>query len=260
MTNLLSDAIYQLPQMPKVVQSLIASFDAPNINADQLARQLATDQVLTAKVLRLANSAHYGASRQIASVNDAVVLLGVDALRTLVLASGVVGTLQAPEGFDIRQFWRNSFDMAALCKWLAGFTSLNKETAFTCGMMHNIGGLIIHIAANENSDTIDAATTEPSLFAELGAELAEHWKFPQSISEAIRHQLTPEQAKPPGDYAHLLLLANCLNALHPHSPLHVADKLPAAPLRHLHIQPSAIDGNLAELDQLKGDFDALLDP
>lgn len=79
----------KLPNIPKVVQELIESFNDENVNTEAIANKISADQVLTAKVLRAANSAHYGGHRKVASVNDAVLILGFNAVRTLVLASGL---------------------------------------------------------------------------------------------------------------------------------------------------------------------------
>ena len=125
---------HQLPSIPKVVQELLRDFDDPNVDAGKIAAKLQLDQALTAKVLRLANSSFYGGTRKVSSVNDAVVLLGVDSLRTMVAAGGVVAAFKAPEGFDLRAFWRKSFMVAGLCRWLVKrgkLRNLNAETAFT---------------------------------------------------------------------------------------------------------------------------------
>ena len=214
----------QLPNIPKVVQELIESFGDDDINTDAIAKKLASDQVLTAKVLRMANSARYGGNRKIGSVNDAVVVLGFNALRTLVLASGLTSAFKPPEGFDIKQFWRNSFTCAALCKWLAKFTKLDPEVAFTCGMMHNIGGLLIQTLAPEKAAHIDGAVAlggnrkqeqDSALgfdFAQAGAELAQTWRFPNDIVEAVRFQLAPDQPAPYAKIVYLSMFILSMNA------------------------------------------------
>ncbi len=98
--NLIDNA-QKLPNIPKVVQELIESFGDENINNEAIAKKISADQVLTAKVLRAANSAHYGGNRKVGSVSDAVFVLGFNAVRTLVLASGMTGAFKAPEGFDL---------------------------------------------------------------------------------------------------------------------------------------------------------------
>ncbi|RYY04229.1 MAG: HDOD domain-containing protein [Gammaproteobacteria bacterium] len=208
MVNLqnLIDNAQKLPNIPKVVQELIESFGDENVSNDAIAKKISADQVLTIKVLRAANSAHYGGNRKVGSVNDAVFLLGFNAVRTLVLASGLTGAFKAPEGFDLRKFWHDSFAVAATCKWLARYSHDDAETAFTCGMIHNIGELLIHILlpneCAEMQKVVDKGARNVDIeknylgfdFSEAGAELAHRWKFPDAIVKGIRYQLDPHKA------------------------------------------------------------------
>jgi HD-like signal output (HDOD) protein len=199
----LIDNAQKLPNIPKVVQELIESFGDDNINNEEIAKKISADQVLTAKVLRAANSAHYGGNRKVGSVNDAVFILGFNAVRTLVLASGLTGAFKAPEGFDLPKFWHDSFAVASTCKWLARFSHDDVETAFTTGMMHNIGELLIHILMPEEcaeiQKVVDKGARNSDIeknflgfnFPEAGAELAMRWKFPEAIVDGIRDQLNP---------------------------------------------------------------------
>ncbi len=202
----LIDNAQKLPNIPKVVQELIESFGDENVSNDAIAKKISSDQVLTIKVLRAANSAHYGGNRKVGSVNDAVFLLGFNAVRTLVLASGLTGAFKAPEGFDLRKFWHDSFAVAATCKWIARYSHDDAETAFTCGMIHNIGELLIHILlpaeCAEMQKVVDKGARNVDIernylgfdFSEAGAELANRWKFPDAIVKGIRHQLEPQAA------------------------------------------------------------------
>jgi len=204
--NLIDNA-QKLPNIPKVIQELIESFGDDDVSNNEIAKKISSDQVLTIKVLRAANSAHYGGNRKIGSVSDAVFLLGFNAVRTLVLASGLTGAFKAPEGFDIRRFWHDSFAVAATCKWVAKFSRDDLETAFTCGMIHNIGELLIHILmpveCADIQKAIDngasSAESEKNYlgfdFADAGAELANRWKFPEAIVQGIRYQLNPSEAE-----------------------------------------------------------------
>ena len=204
--NLIDNA-QKLPNIPKVVQELIESFGDENVSNDAIAKKISADQVLTIKVLRAANSAHYGGNRKVGSVNDAVFLLGFNAVRTLVLASGLTGAFKAPEGFDIKKFWRDSFAVAAICKWMARYSHDDAETAFTCGMIHNIGELLIHILlpneCAEMQKVVEKGARNVDIeknylgfdFSEAGAELAHRWKFPVAIVKSIRYQLDPHEAE-----------------------------------------------------------------
>jgi HD-like signal output (HDOD) protein len=197
------DVLFQqpnaLPSAPKIVQELISSFKDENVSAENIARKLATDPVLSAKLLRLANSAYYHISRSVNNVNDAVAMLGFVTVRTLVITSGLVDGFKSSPGLDLKQFWRYSLNTAVTAKWLAKQIDENSELAFTVGMMHGIGQLVIHVALPEQATLLDK-TVNPldtrrfdaerdSLgydYAEVGAELAVRWKFPDAFSEAIR--------------------------------------------------------------------------
>lgn len=216
----LIDNAQKLPNIPKVVQELIESFGDENVNNEEIAQKISADQVLTAKVLRAANSAHYGGNRKVASVSDAVFVLGFNAVRTLVLASGFTGAFKAPEGFDLPKFWHDSFAVAATSKWLARFSHDDAEAAFTCGMMHNIGELMIHILMPEEcveiQKIVDRGARNSDIeknvlgfnYPEAGAELANRWKFPESIVDGIRHQLEPAVAEPFSRFAAIIHIAD----------------------------------------------------
>jgi HD-like signal output (HDOD) protein len=222
--NLIDNA-QKLPNIPKVVQELIESFGDENVSNDAIAKKISADQVLTIKVLRAANSAHYGGNRKVGSVNDAVFLLGFNAVRTLVLASGLTGAFKAPEGFDLKQFWHDSFAVAATCKWIARYSHDDAETAFTCGMIHNIGELLIHILlpaeCAEMQKVVDKGARNVDIeknylgfdFSEAGAELAHRWKFPDAIVKGIRYQLDPHEAETFPRLAGVINLALYINKM-----------------------------------------------
>jgi len=155
LNHLISNAQH-MPNIPKVVQELIKSFGEDNVDSCEVAEKLSKDQAMTAKVLRMANSSKYGGHRNVGSVNDAVVLLGFNALRTMVLASGLTSAFPTPDGFNIKSFWVKSFSVASISKWIAQqVPDVDAEIAFTCGMIHDIGGLLTHILVNEEAQEID---------------------------------------------------------------------------------------------------------
>lgn len=192
-----------LPSIPKVVQELIASFNNPDINSGHIATILSNDQALTAKVLRMANSVRYGGHRNVGSVKDAVLILGFNSLRTLILSVGFTSALKGPEGFDLRGFWLKSFKMANRCKWLAKALKLDAEVAYSCGLLHAIGEYLIHLVNPEQAIAIDKRVNtgesrsrlEQQLlgfdYTQAGAALADFWYFPQEIVQAIRYQENP---------------------------------------------------------------------
>jgi HD-like signal output (HDOD) protein len=268
--NLIDNA-QKLPNIPKVVQELIESFGDESIKNDEIAKKISADQVLTAKVLRAANSAHYGGNRKVGSVSDAVFLLGFNAVRTLVLASGMTGAFKAPEGFDLPAFWHNSFAVASTCKWLAKFSKDDAETAFTCGMIHNIGELLIHIIlpdeCKEIQKIVDRGGRNSDIeknvlgfnFPEAGAELAHRWKFPDVIVAGIRHQLNPLAAPEFSRFAALINIADYI--VHENEKdggATIVEKFPNDLATKLGINLVKLMERIDETNDLIGGFDELL--
>ena len=216
--------VYDLPSIPKVVQELIATFNNKNADAATISHHIQSDPVIAAKVLRLANSVRYGAGRKVASLDSAVVLLGIDTLKTLVIASGVTGTFKSIPGLDTKSFWRNSFMVANICKLIAkNARDLDPETAFTCGMLHNIGVALMYLVHSPEMKKIEEqcnqgaerTVQERIQFGfdnnEVGAELARHWKFPDVIVHALRYQGNPLVSEPFSPYAAIIKLAEYIN-------------------------------------------------
>lgn len=212
----------QIPNIPKIVQELIESFNKDDADGDAISEKISKDQALTARVLRMANSAHYGGHRSVGSMSEAVVLLGFNSLRTLVLASGLAGSIKPPISINIKYFWHKSFMIGSFCKWLAEPTQFDEEVAFTCGMLHDIGGLLTHILDSEQAVAVDnlieqghprVETEQDYLgfsYFEAGAELAKRWKFPLSIVNAIYYQETPSTDDGYQHYAGLIKIAKSL--------------------------------------------------
>lgn len=214
-----------LPQIPQVVKDLIATFNDLDTDVRTVAGKIGKDAVITAKTLRLANSARYGRSRQVATVTEASVRLGLDVLRNMVLAAGLVDIYPNVPHFDLKGFWRQSFNVGELCRLLATKSGCDSELSFTCGMLHNIGELIIHAAepdlAAELDERVSAgearAYAEHAVlgftYAEVGAELSSRWLFPDVIQLAIRNQRVPLLAEPFSQYAALVYMASYLERL-----------------------------------------------
>ena len=196
-----------LPTAPKVVEELISSFDNADVSVEEIARKLSLDPVLSAKLLRLANSAYYHVSRRIGNVEDAVRMLGFVTVRTLVISSGLVGGFKTVPGLALKPFWRYSLHTAVVAKWIAKKVGVNTDLAFTIGMMHAIGQLVMHCGMATETAALDtkmglydgarAATERDTFgfdFAEVGAELAVRWKFPDIFPDTIRSFPEPSGA------------------------------------------------------------------
>ena len=200
--------VRDLPALPAVVMELIQSVGDANISAEQLAAKISQDQALAATTLRLANSSFYGLSRQVSSIAEATTILGFRTLRSVATAAGLVGGFSdaACRGFHFDAFWRHSIGTALCARALAQAVRLDEETAFTLGLMHDIGRLLLvsryaerFAVALEYQKLQDCLTSEAELFAfgtehaAVGALVAEHWHFAPAIGAAIAQHHDPRQ-------------------------------------------------------------------
>jgi HD-like signal output (HDOD) protein len=201
----------KLPMIPKVVQELVNSFSRSDVvNSDEIALTVGHDQVLTARVLRLANSARFGGSRRVGSLDDALIILGFDNLRVLVIASGVTGATANIPNFDLKSFWQRCFEIANTSRVVARLAHQNPQLAFTCGLLARIGELVLHVAVPEKTPEIDHLVNqgrdrmevEHELLgvdsAQVGSELAWRWSLPDNIVSAIgkQHPLARQKEAP----------------------------------------------------------------
>jgi HD-like signal output (HDOD) protein len=193
-----------LPAMSRTVSDLLAEMNKDDPSPKRVADLVAHDPALTTRVLRLSNSSFFRVSRQIGSAEEAVALLGMTHVRSLVMAAALGSSFKNVPGVDMVQFWRYSLRVADISKSLAGVLRQNEGNAFTAGLVHAIGDLIMHIAMPDVIGPIDMGTPPLDLrraeversvlgytYAEVGAGMAEKWQFPTTIVSALRLQTAP---------------------------------------------------------------------
>jgi HD-like signal output (HDOD) protein len=215
----LIDQPNKLPTIPKVAQKLIESFSAEDISEREIANQLAADPALSAKLLRLANSAYFHVSRTVGTIDDALRMLGFVMVRNLVLGNGMVTAFRNTPGIDLSQFWRYNLYTACASRWLANTAGVNGDMIFTLGMMHGIGQLQMHAGMPEvmapldqQMNVLDAGRAELEKnvlgfhYGEVSAELAKIWNFPPALIAALRdipQPWAPTEFSEPAAWVHL---------------------------------------------------------
>lgn len=204
-----------LPAMPSVTMELMLAFTDEELETETLARKLSRDQALVARVLRVANSPFYGLRRQICTVQEAIVVLGLSSVRMLVTAAAVIGQFPTRERRDdLHAFWQHSIGVACcakvLCEHVGEHVGENHDTAFVCGLLHDIGRLVLvhyyplqyaqveDYCVLEDVSRLDAERAVLGLdHAAIGAALVAHWNFPQQIQQAVAgHHLTEAATAP----------------------------------------------------------------
>ena len=199
----LFDQVHKIPKVPEVVRTLITQLNDPKINMDLIAKNVEKEQVIAVKVLRIVNSAYFGLPRKVASINDAVIMLGIRQMKTLVIATGMVSLFPEIANFDIKSFWANSIRTACYAKWLAAEVSIDQDTVFTAGLISNLGSVLIYIGAPREAYEIEQqlkAGGSRSLIEErcLGftsqdvcAQLCCLWNFPEDLVTTIEQSGDP---------------------------------------------------------------------
>jgi HD-like signal output (HDOD) protein len=193
-----------LPSAPKVVRKLIETFDQEEVDAMLVASYIEDDPVLTAKLLKTANSAFFGITRQVSNAREAMNVLGMIKVRALVIAASLGEGFHTLGSVNLNQFWRYSLNTANLSRYIALPIKIDENTAFTAGLIHGIGELVMHVGMPEAMLDLDRSVPMLDLkrskaergifgysYAEVGAALAREWHFPKRMINAIEHQTAP---------------------------------------------------------------------
>ncbi|MGQ0556290.1 MAG: HDOD domain-containing protein [Nitrospiraceae bacterium] len=199
--------VFTLPEIYFRVRDVV---DDPNSTLDDLAEVLKLDPAISARLLRIVNSPLYGFPKQIDTVTRAVNLLGTQAINDLVTATTIGRTFSGMpiQLMDVSMFWRKSVLCALLAGKIAKSCGLEEsERFFIAGLLRDIGHLVLYqtIPRRAQSALVEAGYLETSLaeveqssigcdFAEVGAELIRSWGMPVQIEQAIRCQLSLNDA------------------------------------------------------------------
>lgn len=191
--------IQQLPSPPTVVMEIMNTFNNDQADIATLVGHINQDPALTVKVIRVANSSFFGLSRQIGSVQEAVMVIGFSSLRGLVTAAALVNAFPSGGGaFDGRHFWQHSIETGSCAKALARRLGADPEVAFTAGLLHDLGRLVLgvyfydtflRVLEYRKNNGVSMLTAEQAVLgldhAALGAKAAERWYLPSAIQMAI---------------------------------------------------------------------------
>jgi HD-like signal output (HDOD) protein len=195
---------FNLPSIPKVVALLLNELDHKEVDLRQVTQQISTDPALTTRLLQLANSSFFNLSGKINSVSEALALLNLTHVRTMAQAAATGASLKAVPGINLQQFWNYSLNVAKVSRSLAGLVRQNQQAAFTCGLIHAVGELAMHMGMPDEIAELDKTVPPLDLrrakaernafgycYATVGAGFARMWQFPQAMTDALEHQYAP---------------------------------------------------------------------
>jgi len=221
--------IDNLPTPPVVFSRINDAITNPNASAYQIAAIISEDPAMSAKILRMSNSAFYGCRTEITSVKQAIVTVGLEAIRSLVLSTSVLGAFkgQAHLAKFQEEFWRHSLSVATACKVLTRMLSSewiqNIDKGFSAGLLHDIGKLVMvaylpdeweKVQEVRKNDDQPVFMIEKSVLgyshSEIGAALATRWNLPEFIRDALAFHHFPHSSPLEGSLAPMVYAGNLL--------------------------------------------------
>lgn len=199
-----------VPPFPKVAQRVTDLLNKDDVNAAQLAEVIQYDQAITANVLKMCNTSYFGLPRKVTSLDDALVILGHDTLKDIIIASSsakfYAGKVGAGYQLEQGEMWRHSVAVGIMAKLLVRhIQDVDPGSAFTCGLLHDIGKRFLSaFVADEFKEIMEMVDGKKCSFveaekellgmdhAELGGAILEKWEFAPELVDAVRSHHHPD--------------------------------------------------------------------
>ncbi|MCP4686177.1 MAG: HDOD domain-containing protein [bacterium] len=261
--------VRNLPTPPIVFHQIQKVINDPNVSAGQIASILAEDPAMSVKVLKLTNSAFYGLSREIESVKQAVVIIGLEAVRNLVLSASVLDMFKQQDADQEFQetFWRHSLAVAVCGRLMARKVRsrgiIDPDGAFSAGLLHDVGKIIMCCFLPEEYAKFLAERDkdlESSTFAveeralgynhcQVGAILGTQWKLPTRLLQAVAYHHHPQLGDEDDPTAYLIHIADFLakRAFAEREDSHVDNDLGEGVAEYMQVTEEQLDGYSEDL-------------
>ena len=249
------------PVMPEVGQALIRTLNDENADTFTVCRIIGKDPALTATLLRMANSALFGLSGSVATLEHALSVVGTSRVRSHALSVCMARVANLPVGLDRMTFWRYCMLCAGYAQWLAELCEVDDQQAWLGGMMLRLGEISLAQARASALPQIEAEPIQPGERwlrqrqltgfdeGEVTAELAQHWDFPDALTNGLRHAAQPLAAPALSRLANVLHLAARL-ADSGAITAQTIDALPLLPLQMLGLDPETLSLNPPDAQRL----------
>jgi len=207
--KLLVSGVINLPTIPAIATRVASLLDNPDVEVEEVAELILTDQVLATRVIKIVNSPLFKPMHEITSLKRALIYLGLHRIREIALTCSIIRAFEEGDGiFDIRTFWQHSFGVGTVSRIIAQRVRYPEvEKAYICGIIHDIGEVFLSIYLKDNFQKvvdnlkgtshsfIDAeALWLGTTHCEIGVCLAKKWNFPADYGEVIAFHHDPLKA------------------------------------------------------------------
>lgn len=202
--------ISHIATLPEITLKIVSIVEDPNSTAQDLHAVISKDPALCTRILKVVNSAFYGLPGQIGSINRAIVLLGLNAVKNIAIAASLSKMFkggQLSANFSAKDLWMHSLAVGTATKLIAETMKMGLvDEAFLSGLLHDVGLMVeMQWDRNKLSEVLDKASKAPAGTSSLefeeavfgathqdfGAALSEKWKFPKSFTNVIGHHHNP---------------------------------------------------------------------
>lgn len=207
--EILVGAVDDLPTIPLVATKILQLLDDPDVSTEEIADLMLTDQVMTARVMKLLNSPVYKPTQEITSLKRALVYLGLRHVRELALTTSVINAFDGTSGaLELNSFWEHSFGVGMVSKIIAqmvGYQDLEK--AYIAGIIHDLGEVFLsnfmrdpfmEVLEYIKAHPVKLVDAEEKLLGtthcEIGLCMARKWNFPEAYCDVIAYHHSPQEA------------------------------------------------------------------
>lgn len=212
--------IQSLPTLPPIAAKLNKMVEDEDITANQLGNVIERDQVLTSKLLKMVNSSFYGFPQRISTVANAIVLLGINVIKTLIVTSSIFEMMQAS---DVG-LWEHSLGCATIASLIAKKKGLkNPEEVSTAALLHDLGKVVVRAELPSEYESLLALVEQRGIsmreaeeellgvsHSEIGGWLVHQWNLPDRLVLPITWHHKPEEAPDHRDVAAILHFSDIL--------------------------------------------------
>ena len=222
--------IARMPSLSTTVVKVLDTCNDPMASANDLKRVVSLDPVLTARVLKLINSAYYSLGKPVASLSRAIIMLGVNTVKNLALSSTIIENLNSMRSghlFSADDFWGHSLSVGVVAKLLAHFTGVpakKREEYFVAGLLHDIGKIPLHrkfpddyhrICESAQKGRVELYRNEFECLGidhgAVGNIIGNKWHLGSSLLESLTYHHNPEDsATHCREFVSIIALANLL--------------------------------------------------